>query len=70
LRVDALIEHGPAIAPDGTVYLGASSDGAIGVKPHSGTLYAIGENNGGLMRGGWPKSYGSPANDGRAPFAP
>jgi outer membrane protein assembly factor BamB len=70
LPVGALIEHGPAIAPDGTVYLGASSDGAIGVKPHSGTLYAIGENNGGLMRGGWPKSYGSPANDGRAPSAP
>ncbi len=70
LPVDALIEHGPAIAPDGTVYLGTRSDGAIGVKPHSGTLYAIGESNGGLMRGGWPKSYGSPANDGRAPSAP
>jgi len=70
LPVDALIEHGPAIAPDGTVYLGTRSDGAIGVKPHSGTLYAIGENNGGLMRGGWPKSYGSAANDGRAPSAP
>jgi len=68
--VDALIEHGPTIAPDGTVYLGTNSDGAIGVKPHSGTLYAIGENNGGLMRGGWPKSYGSQANDGRAPSAP
>jgi outer membrane protein assembly factor BamB len=70
LPVDALIEHGPAIAPDGTVYLGTRSDGAIGVKPHSGTLYAIRENNGGLMRGGWPKSYGSAANDGRAPSAP
>jgi PQQ-like domain len=70
LAVDALIEHGPTIAPDGTVYLGTRSDGAIGVKPHSGTLYAIGESNGGLMRGGWPKTYGSPANDGRAPSAP
>jgi hypothetical protein len=68
--VDALIEHGATIAPDGTVYVGTNSDGAIGVKPHSGTLYAIGENNGGLMRGGWPKSYGSQANDGRAPSAP
>jgi hypothetical protein len=70
LAVDALIEHGPAIAPDGTVYLGTRSDGAIGVKPRSGTLYAIGESNGGLMRGGWPKSYGSASNDGRAPSAP
>jgi PQQ-like domain len=70
LPVDALAEHGPAIAPDGTVYLGTRSDGAIGVKPHSGTLYAIRENNGGLMHGGWPKSYGSQANDGRAPSAP
>jgi PQQ-like domain len=70
LPVDALIERSPAIAPDGTVYLGTRSDGAIGVKPHSGTLYAIRENNGGLMRGGWPKSYGSAANDGRAPSAP
>jgi outer membrane protein assembly factor BamB len=70
LPVDALIEHGPTIAPDGTVYLGTRSDGAIGVKPHSGTLYAIRESNGGLMRRGWPKSYGSPANDGRAPSAP
>jgi hypothetical protein len=70
LPVDALIEHGPTIAPDGTVYLGTRSEGAIGVKPHSGTLYAIGESNGGLMRGGWPKSYGSVANDGRAPSAP
>jgi len=69
LPVDALIEHGPTIAPGGTVYLGTRSDGAIGVKPHSGTLYAIGESNGGLMRGGWPKAYGSPANDGRAPAA-
>jgi hypothetical protein len=68
--VDALIEHGATIAPDGTVYVGTNADGAIGVKPHSGTLYAIGENNGGLMRGGWPKSYGSQANDGRAPSAP
>jgi outer membrane protein assembly factor BamB len=70
LNVDALIEHGPAIASDGTVYLGTNSDGATGVKPHSGTLYAIRENNGGLMRGGWPKSYGSLTNDGRAPSAP
>jgi hypothetical protein len=70
LPVDALLEHGPAIASDGTVYVGTRSDGAIGVKPHSGTLYAIGESNGGLMRGGWPKSYGSAANDGRAPSAP
>jgi len=70
LPVDALLEHGPAIASDGTVYVGTRSDGATGVKPHSGTLYAIGESNGGLMRGGWPKSYGSAANDGRAPSAP
>ena len=70
LPVDALLEHGPAIASDGTVYVGTRSDGAIGVKLHSGTLYAIGESNGGLMRGGWPKTHGSAANDGRAPSAP
>jgi outer membrane protein assembly factor BamB len=70
LVVDALIEHGPTIAPDGTVYVGTNSDGASGVKPHSGTLYAIHESNGGLLRGGWPKSFGSLANDGRAPSAP
>ena len=70
LAVDALIEHGPTIAPDGTVYVGTNSDGAIGVKPRSGTVYAIRENNGGLMRGGWPKSNGSQSNDGRTPSAP
>jgi outer membrane protein assembly factor BamB len=70
LTVDAPIANGPAIAPDGTVYFGTNSSGVSGVKPNSGTLYALGENNGGLMRGGWPKSFGSPANDGRAPGAP
>ncbi len=70
LTVDAPIANGPAIAPDGTVYFGTDSSGVSGVKPHSGTLYAIRENNGGLMRGGWPKSFGSPTNDGRAPNAP
>lgn len=70
LPVDALIKHGPTIAPDGTIYFGTLNGGAPGVKANVGTLYAIRENNGGLMRGGWPKSYGSPANDGRAPTAP
>ena len=70
LTVDAPIANGPAIAPDGTVYFGTDYSGVTGVKTHSGTLYAIHENNGGLMRRGWPKSYGSPANDGRAPNAP
>jgi len=70
LTVDAPIANGPAIAPDGTVYFGTDSSGVSGVKPHSGTFYAIRENNGGLMREGWPKSYGSPTNDGRAPNAP
>ena len=65
--VDALIEHGPTIAPDGTIYFGTLNGGAPGVRADVGTLYAIREKNGGLMGGGWPKSYGSPANDGRAP---
>jgi outer membrane protein assembly factor BamB len=69
LTVDAPIANGPAIAPDGTVYFGTDYSGVTGVDTHSGTLYAIRENNGGLMRGGWPKSYGSVANDGRAPNA-
>jgi outer membrane protein assembly factor BamB len=70
LTVDAPVANSPAIAPDGTVYFGTDSSGVSGVKPHSGTLYALRENNGGLMCGGWPKSYGSPTNDGRAPNAP
>lgn len=70
LTVDAPIANGPTIAPDGTVYFGTNSSGVSGVKPNSGTLYALRENNGGLMRAGWPKSYGSPTNDGRVLNAP
>jgi outer membrane protein assembly factor BamB len=70
LPVDGKIEGGPAIAPDGTLYFGTDSTINPGPELHLGTLYAVGENNGGLMRGGWPKSFGSPTNDGRAPTAP
>jgi outer membrane protein assembly factor BamB len=66
LALEGQIEGGAAIAPDGTVYFGTNP----GPKPHLGTLYAVGQNNGGLMRGGWPKSFGSTTNDGRAPAAP
>jgi outer membrane protein assembly factor BamB len=67
VEVDARISNGPTIAPDGTIYFGTDSTGLIGPKPNSGTLYAIRENNGGLMKGGWPKAYGNAANDGHTP---
>jgi outer membrane protein assembly factor BamB len=70
LSVDGQIEGGPAIGPDGTVYFGANLSINPGPKPHLGILYAVADNNGGLMRAGWPKSFGSPTNDGRAPSAP
>ena len=70
LPVDGKIEGGPAIAPDGTLYFGTDLTINPGPKPHLGILYAVPQNNGGLMRGGWPKSFGSRTNDGRAPSAP
>lgn len=70
LSVDGQIESGPAIAPDGTLYFGTNLTINPGPKPHLGTLYAVADQNGGLMRAGWPKSFGSSTNDGRAPSAP
>lgn len=55
---------GPAIGPDGTVYV--VTQGMQG--NHEGVVYAIGEKNGGLMKGGWPKFRGTMSNDGHASF--
>ena len=60
------ISSGPAIGPDGTIYFGTSSNGAMGPKGDSGILYAV-RGSSPLMAGGWPKSCGSPTNDGHAP---
>lgn len=60
--IDGEVRSSPTIAPDGTIYVatqGKSSDLA-------GTVYAILDQNGGLMKGGWPKSYATVANDSRA----
>jgi len=70
LGVDGQIEGGAAIAPDGTIYFGTNLTINPGPKPYLGILYALAEKNGGLMRAGWPKSFGSTTNDGRAPSGP
>jgi PQQ-like domain len=60
--VVGLSEAGPTIAPDGTVYFVTQGTGS----ENAGMVYAIKENNGGLMKGGWPKFHGNLNNDGQA----
>jgi hypothetical protein len=54
-------DAGPTIAPDGTIYFVTQGTGF----EQAGQVYAIKENNGGLMRGGWPKFHGNLSNDGQ-----
>jgi hypothetical protein len=63
LPVDGPVQQSPAIGSDGTVYCGTNIDG----NNVAGTIYAVREENGGLARGGWPKIYGTKANDGNVP---
>jgi hypothetical protein len=60
--VVGISEAGPTIAPDGTVYFVTQGMGS----ENAGLVYAIKENNGGLMKGGWPKFHGNLNNDGQA----
>jgi len=62
LPVAGISEAGPTIAPDGTVYFVTQGMGS----ENAGMVYAIKENNGGLMKGGWPKFHGKVNNDGQA----
>jgi outer membrane protein assembly factor BamB len=55
-------EAGPTIAPDGTIYFVTQGAGF----EQAGQVYAIKENNGGLMNHGWPKFHGNLNNDGQA----
>jgi len=57
-----LSKAGPTIAPDGMIYF--VTEGAGSEK--AGFVYAIKENNGGLMKTGWPKFHGNLNNDGHA----
>ena len=65
LPADAPVLSGPAIGLDGTVYFATTGPST----ERKGTLYAVAQPHGPLMRSSWPKVHGVPTNAGRA-YAP